>query len=183
MGYEAALQKAWEGLPDLKPQEKLKVNFLGDVYEVDPGQEKVFSTSCGALAKDFTAILILHYLIKKLSGLPVLSGEWQDFRELSGIEGYADAFRKRVIEPVIRKYGNNPQGLLSNAGRIPARQVKYGDAGIIIDALEGVPALITLWRADEEFGAEANILFDKSIKDIFCIEDIVVLAGIIAARV
>jgi hypothetical protein len=40
-----------------------------------------------------------------------------------------------------------------------------------------------MWRPDEEFGPEANLLFDKSITGIFCTEDIVVLAGIIASEV
>ena len=41
--------------------------------------------------------------------------------------------------------------------------------------------MILIWRADEEFGPEANMLFDESIKRIFCTEDIVVLAGTVAA--
>jgi len=38
-------------------------------------------------------------------------------------------------------------------------------------------------RGDEEFGPEANILFDKSITDIFCTEDIVVLSEHAAAHI
>ena len=51
----------------------------------------------------------------------------------------------------------------------------------LVDAFEGVPALVKIWRKDEEFGADANIFFDATIKDIFCTEDIIVLAGLIAA--
>jgi hypothetical protein len=48
-------------------------------------------------------------------------------------------------------------------------------------AFEGVPALVKVWKPDEDFGPDANIYFDRSIREIFCTEDIVVLAGIIAA--
>ena len=51
----------------------------------------------------------------------------------------------------------------------------------VLEVFAGVPVLVKLWKADEEFNADANIYFDSSIKEIFCIEDIVVLAGIIAA--
>jgi len=34
-------------------------------------------------------------------------------------------------------------------------------------------------KADEEFGPDANILFDKNISGIFCTEDIVVLTELI----
>jgi len=123
----------------------------------------------------------LHYLVKKLEGLPALTNEWLTFRELSGVEGYLAAFRKRAIEPIIRKYGNKPEAILDDLDRFPAKRVDQGDIGIVVEAFEGVPALIELWRKDEEFSPEANILFDKSITGIFCTEDIVVLAGLIAS--
>ncbi len=182
MSYEAAKIKAWQDLKRLNPQNNQAVKFLGDEYSVDLAARRVISLSCNVLAKDFTTILILHYLEERLEGLPLLSNEWLNFRELSGVEGYADAFRKRTIEPILRKYGAHPEGVLEALARLPGKRVPEGDVGIVLEAFPGVPALITLWRQDEEFGPEANILFDKSIAAIFCAEDIVVLAGIIASQ-
>jgi hypothetical protein len=133
-------------------------------------------------AKDFAAILILHYLSRKLKGLPALTDNWCSFKELAGIEGYYSAFRKRSIEPIIRKYGSHPEGMLQALDRLPAKRVNQGDIGIVLEAFEAVPVMITLWRSDEEFGPEANMLFDRSITQIFCTEDIVVLAGMIASQ-
>lgn len=141
------------------------------------------SLSCNVAAKDYTTILILHYLTRKLRGLPILTSEWVSFKELSAIEGYSAAFRERAIEPILKKYGNNPEGVLSALERLPAKRIQQGDVGVVLEAFEGVPVLITLWRQDEEFGPEANMLFDKSISRIFCTEDIVVLAGIIAHQI
>jgi len=181
MSYDAAINKAWDDLVKLKAKKTLSVKFLADEYTIDLESKKMLSLSCNALAKDFTAILILHYLVQKLKGLPGLTNEWLTFRELSGVEGYLAAFRKRAIEPIIRKYGNKPEAILDDLDRFPAKRVDQGDIGIVVEAFEGVPALIELWRKDEEFSPEANILFDKSVTKIFCTEDIVVLAGMIAA--
>ena len=49
-----------------------------------------------------------------------------------------------------------------------------------MEAFPEVPILVTIWKADEEFKAEANLLFDRSIRGIFCTEDIVVLAELVA---
>lgn len=182
MSYEIAINKAWDELAQLKPEEIEPVKFLADEYSVELSDRRVMSASCNVLAKDFTAVLILHYLIRKLKGLPGLCGEWLTFREFSGIEGYYDAFKKRSIDPVIRKYGRNPEGILSILSRLPARRAEGGDFAIEINAFEGVPVLIKLWKGDEEFGPDANIYFDKSIKEIFCTEDIVVLAGLVAGQ-
>ena len=182
MGYEVAINKAWQDLAKLNVTEVFSIRFLADEYTVDPRQKKVLSLSCNVLPKDFTAILILHYLIQKKAGLPELTDEWVTFKELSAVEGYYPAFRKRAIEPIIRKYGSHPEGVLSVLERLPAKRVSQGDLGLVIEALEKVPVLITLWRSDDEFGPEANMLFDRSIARIFCTEDIVVLAGIIASQ-
>lgn len=183
MSYDIAINKAWEELEKVKPAKSLSVKFLADEYTIDVENRRVLSLSCNAPAKDFTAILLLHYLIKKLQGLPVLTGEWLGFKELSGIEGYKAAFKKRSLEPIIRKYGSNPQGLLSVLERLPGKRVDQADVAIVLEAFEGVPVMVLMWRPDEEFGPEANVLFDKSITGIFCTEDVVVLAGIIASEV
>jgi len=180
MSYEIALNKSWDDLLNLSPQKDIRVKFLADEYGVDLNDRKIMSLSCNVPAKDFTAILILHYLTHKLKGLPGLSGEWLTFRELSGVEGYVDAFRQRSIEPIIRKYGANPEGILANVNRLPMKKAEATDFGVVIDAFEDVPVLVKLWRADAEFAAEANMYFDKSIARIFCTEDIAVLAGIVA---
>lgn len=181
MGYEIALKKAWDDLAKLKPGKSLSVKFLADEYSVDTEARRVLSLSCNTAAKEFFSILILHYLVKKIAGLPKPTGTWLTFRELSGVEGYSDAYHKRSIEPIIRKYGKNPEAIYTALNRLPAESITGGDFGIVIRAFEGVSVLIKLWKADEEFGPDANMYFDSSITGIFCTEDIVVLAGIVGS--
>lgn len=182
MGYDIAINKSWDELFKLSHERVISVKFLADEYTVDLNEKKVISLSCNVPAKEYTTILILHYAVRKLKGLPALTGEWVSFKELSGVEGYYPAFRQRVIEPIIRKYGSNPQGMLEALERLPAKRVEQGDIGIVLEVFEAVPALIILWRPDEEFGPEAGVLFDKSITQIFCTEDIVVLAEFVAKQ-
>ncbi len=144
--------------------------------------EKFFSLSCNVLAKDFLSILILHYAAQKFKGLPPLSGQWLTFRELAGIEAYYAAYQKRTIEPVIRKYGRNPEALKDVLNRLPSRLSQGADVSIIVEAFAQVPLLIKLWKADSEFGPDANIYFDSSIKNIFCIEDMVVFAQLAVSQ-
>ncbi|MDD5255007.1 MAG: DUF3786 domain-containing protein [Candidatus Omnitrophica bacterium] len=181
MSYQPAIAKAWDSLSDAGARGKLEVAFLGDAYEVDPGKRSVFSLACNVPAKDYVLILLLHYLAAFTKGPVAPQGAWVSFKELGG-ESYYPAFRKRAIEPIIRKYGSNPSGLLESAGRLKGSSLPGADAGVVIEALSGVPVLINLWKGDEEFGPEANMLFDRSIGEIFCTEDIAVLAGAVSAR-
>jgi hypothetical protein len=184
MGYQAALDKAWEDLANLNPKaaNNLLVKFLADEYSVDIRERKILSVSCNVPAKDFLSILLLHYLAKSLTGLPAPSGKWLTFREFSGVEGYYEAFHRRCIEPIIRKYGSNPDALKEVVSRLPAKISDGADAGLIIQPFAGVLILVKLWKQDEEFEPEANIYFDASIKKIFCTEDIVVLAQLVTSQ-
>ncbi|MDD5617630.1 MAG: DUF3786 domain-containing protein [Candidatus Omnitrophica bacterium] len=183
MGYDVALNKSWEDLINLTKENNLEVGFLADNYAVDAENRRILSLSCNVPAKEYLSILILHYLSKKIKGLPIVSGEWIDFRQLDGGQGYYPTFKTRVISVIIKKYGANPQELLKLNERFNAKKSGFADAGVVFDAFDKVPILIEVWKADEEFGAEANLLFDKSIKDIFCTEDIVILAEFIAHNI
>ena len=55
--------------------------------------------------------------------------------------------------------------------------------GIEFTVFENVPFLITLQKGDDEFGPEANVLFDKSIKDLFVSEDVAVLAEFVVSNI
>lgn len=180
MSYEQAINKAWEELGKLTKNKTLSVKFLADEYSVDLDARTVLSLACNVPAKDFTAILILHYLAQQIKGLPELTDEWLSFKELSGIEGYYPAFKKRALEPIIRKYGSHPENILTVLDRLPGKKVQEGDVSLVLEAFADVPVLVILWKGDDEFGPEANMLFDKSITRIFCTEDIVVLSGMVA---
>lgn len=184
MGYEAAINKAWDDLLNLNPSpaKNLLVKFLADEFSVDIGGRKVFSSSCNVPAKDFVSILLLHYLVQELKGLPALSGQWLTFREFSGGQGYYEAYRRRSIEPIIRKYGKNPDSLKNVLTKLPGKLADGGDISLVIEVFAGIPILVKLWKQDAEFAPDANMYFDSSIKDIFCTEDIVVLAQIVASQ-
>ena len=62
---------------------------------------------------------------------------------------------------------------------MPAKRADLGDVSIVVYPFKEVGILVKMSRADEEFGPDANILFDKNISGIFCTEDIVVLTEIL----
>lgn len=183
MEYEVALSKAWQNINSLTQEKNHVVRFLDDNYSVDLEKKFVFSLSCNIPAKAYISILILHYLIKKLKGLPSVKGEWISFKEFGGGQGYYPSFKKRVIDPIKSKYSTNPDGLFELVERFNAKRVQLAEISIALEIFDGVPILITFWRGDEEFGPEVNVLFDKSIMAIFCTEDVVVFSEFLAHNI
>ena len=183
MGYEAALSKAWLEFESLAKDKNISVRFMSDEYTIDLENKRILSVSCNTIVKDYISILLLHYLKQKLMGLPTIDGEWISFRQLEGGEGYYPAFKKRVIDPIIRKYSSNPEAILEIIERLKAKRIQLADASVVLDVFDDVPVVIALWQGNEEFGPEVNMLFDKNIKDIFCTEDIIILAEFIAHNI
>lgn len=178
--YKVALNRAWGNLITLTDKAQFEIKFLEDRYSIDLNTRAIFSLSCNIPANETISVLLLHYLISDLKGIPPLKNEWISFKDVPEGPYYYPAYRRRSIEPIIRKYGENPEGLLTFLEKLNAKQIKIGDIGIQFNAFEKVPVAVSVWKKDEEFDAEANVLFDANITGIFPTEDIVVLAGLIA---
>jgi hypothetical protein len=125
-------------------------------------------------------ILILHYLTQAKGTPP--SGRMIAYKELPEGAVYFPMFFKRAIKPLTDHFGSEPQRLPDFAAMLGGHGASYGDVAVTINAFSRVPITFVLWRGDEEFSPEGNILFDSSITDYLTTEDINVLCEAIAWR-
>lgn len=122
-------------------------------------------------------ILILHYLALA-RGTP-LTQRLIAYKELPEGAGYFRTFYLRAIKPLVTHFGSQSHWLLDFSQKLGGIKAKYGDVSVTIPAFSRVPITLVLWRGDDEFPAEGNILFDSSISDYLAVEDINVLSEII----
>jgi hypothetical protein len=123
-------------------------------------------------------VLLLHYL--KGAVRARAAGEWIAYQEVPDGKFYLDAFLRRAKIPMVQAFGSQPERLLELAAQVyGAKPFDQGDLSVLVQALPKVPVVLILWKGDEEFPPEGNILFDKSISDILSAEDIAWLAGMI----
>jgi len=125
-------------------------------------------------------VLILHYLMA--AEIPDLSGQWVSYREIPGASFYFGAFVKRAVDPLKKVFGQNISGFCRAAEKLQARKIENGDAGFEFRMFPAVPLQLILWEGDDEFPAEANILFDETIGRILSPEDVAWLAGMVVYR-
>ena len=125
-------------------------------------------------------VLILHYLMA--AETPDLNGQWVSYREIPGASFYFGAFVKRAVDPLKKVFGQNISGFCQAAEKLRARKIENGDAGFEFQMFPAVPLQLILWEGDNEFPAEANILFDKTIGLMLSPEDVAWLAGMVVYR-
>jgi len=157
------------------------IPFLDRIYQVDYPQfefkEQVQSEKEIPIQEQ---VLILHYMTAP--EIPPATGHWISYREIPGASFYFSAFVKRAVEPLKKVFGQNIAGFSRAAAKLHAKKIKNGDAGFEFNVLPAVPLQLILWTGDEEFPAEANILFDNTIGQILLPEDVAWLAGMVVYR-
>jgi len=126
-------------------------------------------------------ILYLHYLCGAWSSKGAkATGEWISFQEIPDGRFYMDAFQRRAKNPMVMTFGEKPDLLLKVAtelyGAVPFNQ---GDVSVVVTALPLVPVALILWKGDEEFPPEGNILFDRSVIGVLSAEDVAWLSGMV----
>jgi len=124
-------------------------------------------------------ILILHYLNGTRTGTK-LSGEWIGFQEIPDGRFYLDAFTKRAKIPLINGFGDQPERLREIAAMAyDAKPFDHGDQSVLIQAFPRVPLALIIWKGDDEFPPDGNILFDRSVSNILSAEDVAWLSGMV----
>jgi hypothetical protein len=159
----------------------LSLRFLGRPVSIPwPGLEIRTEDDGGSLSIQ-QQILIFHYLLGawRANGVKI-TGEWIAYREVPDGRFYLDAFLKRAKRPLVQAFGAQPERLVELAeSGYDAGPFAQGDYSVIVHPLPLVPLALVLWRGDEEFPPDGNVLFDRSISGVLSAEDIAWLAGMV----
>jgi hypothetical protein len=161
----------------------LELAFFGQPAQIrvpeQPDGEAQFQPAELALTEK---ILILHYLGWSTASPPPGSGRLVSFRELPGASFYEPTYRKRGPARVARRFGADLPAFLRAGRALGWTEESMGDAACGGLVLPLVRCLAVLHRGDEEFPAEVNLLFSDGIAQLLPLEDVAVLAGLVATR-
>lgn len=189
-GYTSALEVVAKQLANIKDVEQLcrksgaqyqlvdsekrvLLTYLNQPFQVTFPEIEVTRVNSQRKVVSRDKVLILHYLYLA-KGIP-LSNKTISYRDLPDGNIYLPSFTKRAIKPLIDKFGDSYEKLIELSKRLGGHQAKYGDVSVAIKAFPNVPVIFVLWRGDEEFPTDANILFDSSVSAYLYPEDINVL--------
>ena len=193
-GYELAYQLASEQLAritDIEQQclksetqyvdsQKVIVDYLNQSYLIRLADAEVTLANGEDILPVREKILILHYFLQA-KGTP-LSHKQVTYKELKEGINYFPIFYQRAIKPLVTFFGNKPRRLVDVAATLGGQETNYGDAAVTIHAFSRVPVTLILWKGDEEFAPEGNIMFDSTVSDYLTNDDIHALCEIIAWR-
>lgn len=102
------------------------------------------------------------------------TGKWVPFRELRDASPFGKAFQNGILAPLAATFSGKEEAL---ADAVKALRGKCeSSTGFLLSAFECMPVKLNFWDADDEFPAQANLLFDSSAVEYDHIESIVTIA-------
>ncbi len=104
-------------------------------------------------------------------------GEWLPFRSLKDASPFGPAFQKSVIDVFAQTFSGHIQELELACQSLGGEKIAYSDAGYQIPAFACIPVRFLFWDGDDEFPAQANILFDRGAVDFIHVETLVTIAS------
>jgi hypothetical protein len=156
------------------------LDFMGQPVAVTYPEGAVKNRNTGEELGLIERILVLHYFIH--AGGSPLRNKSISFKELPGGGIYIEPFTNRCIRPLINLFGDNLTLFQERAEKCGGTKEKYGDISYTFYPFPRIPVTLVLWGADEEFPANANIIFDASAADYLNTEDYAFLCGMLAGK-
>lgn len=156
------------------------LNFLGMPIEVSFPEGTVYHKGTGEELGLVERILILHYFTCA-GGTPLLKRDIS-YKELPGGSIYIEPFTNRCIRPLIQLFGKDLTSFGEAAEKCGGTKQKYGDMSYCFYPLPRIPITLVIWAADDEFPANANIIFDASASDYLHTEDYAFLCSMLLGK-
>jgi len=157
--------------------EKLYLTYFSRPYAIGRGTGRIVRLDAPKDEITFNTEMnffnMFHYAVE----YPVPSGELVPFRKVKRVYPFEQAYIKTIIRPFEARFTGRVPELRTALSRLSAAPFPQGDAGGVLEIFPALRLAVTFWDADDEFPAQANLLFDSNITDYLHEENVVCVAS------
>lgn len=142
-----------------------RVASFGQHFTVHPGARRIGALAPGGAAllerhADLLRLSLLWYLVRATGERP--TGTLVNPARIPGGDLFARGTHVLPLDALAAGYTTHPAAFIAAGAALGGRPVPFGDAAVELPALPRVPVTLLLWRADDEFPARADLLFDAT---------------------
>ncbi|MDO4337333.1 MAG: DUF3786 domain-containing protein [Eubacteriales bacterium] len=160
----------------------LYIIYYGEKYRLDRRSGMITLTADPERRLAFNTIISIYNLFYYSKPDAKNKGEFVPFRLVKRAAPFDPAFQRTIIKPLARTFSGRPEQLEKACLSLKGTPVRQGDVGYIIHAFDCIPVMVVFWDGDEEFEAQANILFDANITDFLHEETVCCIASDLVRR-
>ena len=130
---------------------------------------------------EYIALFAIHYLLSA-KALDV-KREWISEKDIPGGATFFRGPHKVPTDLISRRFGDHPQAFKTRCEKLGGIPLDMADAAYRFIITTRIPVAVLLWQGDEDFPAEAKILYDASIAQQLASDIIFALAVNICHRI
>lgn len=116
---------------------------------------------------------MFHYAVEE----PAASGNLVPFRQVKRVYPFEKAYKQTIIQGFVDTFAGHVPELKAACEKLGGTRMKQGDAGYILPVFPFLKIAVLFWDADDEFDAQANMLFDSEITSFMHEENVVGVAS------
>ena len=152
---------------------KLKLSYMGHMCQIDTETAGIDWDLPVSLHDELNIFTMLWYA--KMGALQ--SNVWVPFAQLKDASVFHAAFHRNILLPLAKTFEYKGELLEDALRQLGGQKLDHGDVCYEIKVFECIPVRVLFWDGDDEFPAQANLLFDKSATDFIHVESIVTISS------
>ena len=154
--------------------EFLYIIYFSKRFRID--RKNGFITEDGK-SPGFDTVMNIYNTFYYSAAHPVASGNLVAFRQVKRVYPFEAAYRRTIIFRLQELFAGKTEELRKACEALGGTLLPQGDVGYVLPVFPFLNIAVLFWDKDEEFEAQANMLFDSEITEFMHEENVVCVAA------
>lgn len=155
-------------------EEFLYIIYFSKRFRID--RKTGFITEDGK-SPGFDTVMNIYNTFYYSAAHPVASGNLVAFRQVKRVYPFEAAYRRTIISRLQELFSGKTEELRKACEALGGTLLPQGDVGYVLPVFPFLNIAVLFWDKDEEFEAQANMLFDSKITEFMHEENVVCVAA------
>lgn len=155
-------------------KEFLYIIYFSKRFRID--RKNGFITEDGK-SPGFDTVMNIYNTFYYSAAHPVASGNLVAFRQVKRVYPFEAAYRRTIISRLQELFSGKTEELRKACEALGGTLLPQGDVGYVLPVFPFLNIAVLFWDKDEEFEAQANMLFDSEITEFMHEENVVCVAA------
>ena len=155
-------------------EEFLYIIYFSKRFRID--RKNGFITEDGK-SPGFDTVMNIYNTFYYSAAHPVASGNLVAFRQVKRVYPFEAAYRRTIIFRLQELFAGKTEELRKACEALGGTLLPQGDVGYVLPVFPFLNIAVLFWDKDEEFEAQANMLFDSEITEFLHEENVVCVAA------
>lgn len=151
-------------------EEFLYIIYFSKRFRID--RKNGFITEDGK-SPGFDTVMNIYNTFYYSAAHPVASGNLVAFRQVKRVYPFEAAYRRTIIFRLQELFAGKTEELRKACEALGGTLLPQGDVGYVLPVFPFLNIAVLFWDKDEEFEAQANMLFDSEITEFMHEENVV----------